>query len=86
MVKELPEGSIWSAGGIGDWQLQMNAMALVAGGGVRVGLEDNIYYDRQRTILALNKDLIERVLGIAEALGRKPYTQKETRYLLGLNR
>jgi uncharacterized protein (DUF849 family) len=86
MVKELPEGSIWSAGGIGDWQLQMNAMALVAGGGVRVGLEDNIYYDRQRTMLALNKDLIERVLGIAEALGRKPYTQKETRYLLGLNR
>jgi 3-keto-5-aminohexanoate cleavage enzyme len=86
MVKELPEGSIWSAGGIGDWQLQMNAMAIVAGGGVRVGLEDNIYYDRHRTILALNKDLIERVLHIAQALGRKPYTHTETRDLLGLKR
>jgi len=33
MLKELPEGAIWSVGGIGDWQLQMNAMALIAGGG-----------------------------------------------------
>jgi uncharacterized protein (DUF849 family) len=85
MVRELPEGALWSAGGIGDWQLQMNAMALVAGGGVRVGLEDNIYYDRARSVLALNKDLIERVLVVARALGREPYTQKETRELLGLN-
>jgi 3-keto-5-aminohexanoate cleavage enzyme len=86
MVMDLPEGALWSAGGIGEWQIQMNAMALVAGGSVRVGLEDNIYYDRQRMILALNKDLIERVLHIAQALGRKPYTHKETRDLLGLNR
>ncbi|MCU0598942.1 MAG: 3-keto-5-aminohexanoate cleavage protein [Desulfobacterales bacterium] len=86
MAKELPEGSMWSAGGIGEWQIQVNAMSLAAGGGVRVGLEDNIYYDRQRTTLALNKDLIGRVLRIASALGRTPYTQKETRVLLGLNR
>jgi uncharacterized protein (DUF849 family) len=86
MIKELPEGSLWSAGGIGHWQLQMNAMALVAGGGVRVGLEDNIYYDQQRTHLAFNKDLIERVLAIAKALGRMPYSQKEAREILGLNR
>jgi 3-keto-5-aminohexanoate cleavage enzyme len=85
MVKDLPEGSIWSAGGIGDWQLQMNAMALVAGGGVRIGLEDNIYYDRQRSLLASNRQLVERILVVSKALGRIPYSHKEIRALLGLN-
>ena len=36
MIRELPEGSIWSAGGIGESQLKMNAMAIIEGGGVRV--------------------------------------------------
>jgi uncharacterized protein (DUF849 family) len=84
MVKELPEGAIWSAGGVGNFQLRTNAMALVAGGGVRIGLEDNIWYDEERTRLASNRDLIERILAIARALGREPYTQKESRKLLGL--
>ena len=82
MVKELPEGSLWSVGGIGDRQLQMNAMALVAGGGVRVGLEDSIYYDRERTRLTTNRELIERILVVAKALGRKPYSHKEAREIL----
>jgi uncharacterized protein (DUF849 family) len=82
MVKELPEGAIWSAGGVGSFQLPTNAMALVAGGGVRVGLEDNIWYDEQRTRLASNRDLIERILAIGRALGREPYTQEEARELL----
>ncbi|MFQ5835784.1 MAG: 3-keto-5-aminohexanoate cleavage protein [bacterium] len=84
MVKELPDGSIWSAGGVGDFQLKMNAMAVVEGGGVRVGLEDNIWYDEERTRLASNRDLIERILDIAKSMGRRPYTQRETRRLLGL--
>jgi uncharacterized protein (DUF849 family) len=82
MIKELPEGSIWSAGGVGSFQLPTNAMALVAGGGVRVGLEDNIWYDKERTRLASNRDLIERILVIGEALGRQPYAQTEARRLL----
>ena len=41
MINELPSESIWSAGGIGNWQLKMNAMSIIEGGGVRVGLEDN---------------------------------------------
>ena len=44
MIKELPGNSIWSAGGIGNWQLKMNAMAIIEGGGVRIGLEDNILW------------------------------------------
>jgi uncharacterized protein (DUF849 family) len=43
MVRELPDHSIWSAGGIGDSQLKMNILSILSGGGVRVGLEDNIF-------------------------------------------
>lgn len=84
MINELPEGAIWSVGGVGDSQLPMNAMALVAGGGVRVGLEDNIWYDEKRTRLASNRDLVERVIHIATAMGRQPSTQETTRERLGL--
>jgi len=84
MIRELPEGSLWSAGGIGQWQLQMNAMALAAGGGVRVGLEDNIYYDQQRDTLATNKQLVARILTISKALSLAPYSHKEVRSLLRL--
>ncbi len=84
MIRELPERSIWSVGGVGNYQLEMNALALVTGGGVRVGLEDNIWYDAARTRLATNRDLVARIVSIAKILGREPYTPKETRTLLGL--
>jgi len=83
MINELPAGSIWSIGGVGRFQLPMNAVALVAGGGVRVGLEDNIWFDDERTRLVTNRELVERVLSIAHALGRVPYSGRETRELLG---
>ena len=83
MIRELPEGSIWSVGGVGNAQLKMNSMAVVAGGGVRVGLEDNIWYDEDRTTLASNRNLLKRVLAISETLGCVPYTQREARELLG---
>jgi len=82
MVNEMPGNSLWSVGGIGNWQLQMNAMAIIAGGGVRVGLEDNIYFDQERSRLALNRELVERVLVFAKTLSRKPYSQKEARKIL----
>jgi uncharacterized protein (DUF849 family) len=84
MINELPEDSIWSVGGVGDSQLPMNAMAVVAGGGVRVGLEDNIWYDEYRTRLATNRELIERVVYIAYAMGRQPCTCRAVRERLGL--
>jgi uncharacterized protein (DUF849 family) len=85
MIKELPPDSIWSAGGIGDWQLKMNALAIVDGGGVRIGLEDNIYLDADRTRLASNGELIQRIKDIARSMGREPYPHKEVRTLLGLS-
>jgi 3-keto-5-aminohexanoate cleavage enzyme len=84
MVHDLPPGSTWSAGGVGNAQLWSTAAALVDGGGVRIGLEDNIWYDEERTILATNRGLVERTLKIASALGRVPYTRAEARSHLGL--
>lgn len=79
MINELPEGSRWSAGGVGGFQLPMNAMAIVASGGIRVGIEDNIWYDPERTSLASDRDLVERVLVIGKVTGRKPSSKIETR-------
>ena len=84
MINELPEESIWSVGGVGNAQLQMNALSIVAGGGVRIGLEDNIWFDSDRTILARNRDLVERIILIARALNCRPFTPKEARAILGL--
>lgn len=81
MLKELPEGSFWSLGGVGDQQLKINILALASGGGVRTGLEDNIWFDEERTKLATNRALIERVVTIAEAMGYTPYCPCEARAL-----
>jgi uncharacterized protein (DUF849 family) len=85
MINELPEESIWSVGAVGDYQLKMNSIAIAAGGGVRVGLEDSIWYDEERTRLATNRDLIERIVYIARAMGREPFSPREARELLKLN-
>ena len=84
MLRDLPTGSIWSMGGVGDCQLTMNAIGVAAGGGVRVGIEDNIWYDKERTRLARNSDLIKRIHNIAEANGRKIMVPAELRRLLHL--
>jgi len=49
-----------------------------------VGLEDNIWYDEDRARLASNRELVDRVLDIANAMGRQPFAQKTTREHLGL--
>jgi uncharacterized protein (DUF849 family) len=84
MINELPEDSIWSVGAVGDSQLRMNSIAIAAGGGVRVGLEDNIWYDEERTKLATNRELVERVVYIAKSMGREPLSPREARGLLKL--
>lgn len=85
LINELPRQTYWSAGGVGDFQFQTNVMSLLAGGGVRVGLEDNIFYDRKRTILATNKDLLSRVIDVAKMLNCEPYKASELRKILRLN-
>ena len=84
MLRDLPERSYWSFAGVGDWQGRMNALAIAAGGGVRVGIEDNLYYDRKRSRLARNMDLVKRVHQIAEATERAIMKPAELRRLLHL--
>ena len=84
MLNELPEDSLWSLAGIGDHQTTMNALAVVYGGGVRVGLEDNIWYDQERTKLATNEELVKRVADTAKAIGREIATPKEVRKMLNI--
>lgn len=84
MINDLPENSFWSLAGIGDDQLKMNSLSIAIGGGVRVGLEDNIWYDTTRTKLASNTDLIKRIHTIAQANGRDIMTPKEFRLKMNL--
>lgn len=82
MISKLPSESYWSVGAIGSPQLRMNAMAIVADGGVRVGIEDNIYLDEKRTKLATNRQMVDRIVEFASALGKAPYSQVQVRQLL----
>ncbi len=84
MVNELPEHSTWSVGGVGDCQLKMNVTAMINGGGVRVGLEDNIWWTPSRQRLATNADLLRRIQMIAEALDMETARPSEVRQMLGL--
>ena len=84
MLKDLPPNSLWSMAGIGHHQLKMNSLAIAIGGGVRVGLEDNIWFDRKRTKLARNADLLRRIHTIAEANERPLLTSAELRKRLNL--
>ena len=84
MIHDLPDNSFWSLAGIGNYQWMMNSIAIVSGGGVRVGLEDNIWFDTARTQLASNSDLLRRIHRLAEATERKVMTPGKLRALLKL--
>jgi len=86
MLNELPANSIWSLAGIGSYQARMNSLAIIWGGGVRIGLEDNIWYNPDRTKLATNRELIQRIVNTAKAVGREIASPKEVRKMLGLER
>lgn len=85
MVRDLPENSYWSFAGIGDDQLKMNSVAIATNGGVRVGLEDNIFFDQKRLKLAKNSDLLNRIHVLASANEREVMSAKELRVKLNLN-
>jgi len=76
-VKQLPPQSHWAFGGIGRQQLAANTHAIAAGGGVRVGLEDNLYYDLHKNTLARNTDLLQRIHTLAELFERPVMTPQE---------
>jgi len=83
MADGLPAGSNWAGFGISRMQMPMVAQAMLLGGNVRVGLEDNIYLDRG--VLASNGDLVERATQIIERMGGRVVGPDEAREKLGIN-
>lgn len=84
IVSELPEDSYWSSAGIGYCQKSMNAAGIIFGDGVRIGIEDNIWYDDERTVLATNVLLVERVVRLSALMEREIAGPGEVRRMLNL--
>jgi len=84
LVESLPPECTCSASGIGRFQTQIVTAAILMGGHVRIGLEDSIYHDYENKRLATNKGLVERVVRIANELGREIASPAEAREILGL--
>lgn len=82
-IRDLPDSTLFNTLGFGQHQLPFAAMAIVFGGHVRVGLEDNIYYRRGEKAQS-NRQLVERAVSLAETLERPVATPREARNTLGL--
>lgn len=84
MSRLIPKGSTWGAFGLGAAHLPIMYTTLSLGGHVRVGLEDNLYYDKG--VLATNVRLVERAVKAIEIFGNDIATPDEAREILGLKR
>ncbi len=84
MVDNLPADAVWAGFGIGRMQMPMAAQAVLLGGNVRVGLEDNLWLDKG--VLATNGQLVERATEILSRLGARVLTPAEGRAKMGLTR
>jgi 3-dehydrocarnitine:acetyl-CoA trimethylamine transferase len=84
MADLLPPGALWAAFGIGRMQMPMVAQAVLLGGNVRVGLEDNLYLSRG--VKATNAQLVDRAKTIIELMGGRVLTPAEGRERLGVTR
>ena len=85
LVKNIPAGSTWTATGIGRYAFQLAAPAIVMGGNVRVGFEDNLYLERG-VLAKSNGELVDKVVRMAKLLGRQVATSDEAREILSLKK
>jgi len=83
MLRFIPEDATWTVAGIGRHELPLATMAIILGGHVRVGFEDNVYYSKG-VLAKSNAQLVERIVRIAEELGREVATPDEARKILNL--
>jgi len=81
---QLPAESTWTVAGIGSAQLPLGTLAIVLGGHVRVGFEDNVYY-RKGELATSNAQLVARIARISRELGREIAMPDEARVILGLH-
>ena len=84
LVNELPPQAIFSAIGVGPFQLPMNTMSIMLGGHVRVGMEDNLYYAKGRKVKD-NAEMVARIVRIAKELNREIATPAQAREMLGIS-
>jgi len=84
MVDALPEGCNWAGFGTSAMEMPMVAQAVLLGGNIRVGLEDNLYLEKG--VFASNGQLVERACNIIELMGCSIQTPSEARQTLGLRR
>lgn len=84
-LREVAPGSTWSAFGVGKGAMEILYAAIAAGGNIRVGMEDNVLY--QKGVLAKsNRQLIERARRVIEEYGCEVATSNEAREILGLRK
>lgn len=83
MIETIPSNATWTVAGIGRSELPLAIMALVMGGHVRVGFEDNIYYSKG-VLAKSNAELVERIVRIAKEVGKTPATPEEARQILNI--
>ena len=84
MVNNVPQGWAWSAFSLGRHQMAYVAASVLAGGNVRVGLEDNLWLEKG--VLATNAQLVERAVRIIENMGARVIGPDEVRSKLGLTK
>ena len=82
MRNALPADAVWAGFGLGALQMPMAAQAVLMGGNIRVGLEDNLYLERG--VLATNAQLVTRAREMIERMGGRILSSEETRLKLGL--
>jgi len=82
LYESLPNDAYFNCTAVGPAQLPITTMAMIMGGCVRVGLEDNIMYKKGE--LATNAQLVARTVRIAREMGKEPATPDEAREILGL--
>ena len=83
LVEQLPPDATWTVAGIGSAQLPLGTLAILLGGHVRVGFEDNVYY-RKGELASSNAQLVSRIARISEELNRPVATPAQARAILGL--
>ena len=82
-ARQIPADSTWEVIGIGRQQWRLVATALVIGGNIRVGLEDNFYLP-DGTMAGSNGDLVAKAAQMSRDVGREPATVEEARQMLSL--
>jgi 3-keto-5-aminohexanoate cleavage enzyme len=83
MKSKLPEGCTFAVAGIGRHQLQLAPLAIVSGGHVRVGFEDNLYFSKG-VLADSNAQLVKRIADLSKLLQREVATPKEAKEILAL--